>query len=230
MKKKIDPREIYADIKVRAPLVVRADGRGFNKLLRKAQKPYDIGFAQSLTRAARSIFQDSGLGPILAFTFSDEVNFLFMKVPFNGRLEKLDSVVASALSSALSLEMGRAVSMDARAIPLCPGEIADYLSERQDEAWRNCVFSYGFYALIDEGRRPREAMEHLRGIKERDIHEMLFLRGTNLAKKPAWQRRGILIYREAKEVLERWDPPLFGSDEGRQLIQQIITGRYSHEP
>lgn len=175
--------------------MVRADGRGFGKILREAEKPYDMKFATAMARAARIFVEGAGLSPALAFTFSDEINLLFPEAPFRGRLEKIDSVVAGSLSGHLSLSLKRPVAMDARAIPLCPGDINEYFAERQDEAWRNHVFSSGFYALIDEGRRPKEAMDLLRGMKEGEIHEMLFCWGTNLAKSPAWQRRGILIRR-----------------------------------
>lgn len=245
-----DSREVYAGLRVRAPLVVRADGRGFGKLLAKAEKPYDLGFAKAMAKAARMFVEESGLAPSLAFTFSDEINLLFPVAPFNGRLEKIDSVVAGSLSGHLSLNLGKAVAMDARSIPLCPGEVNEYFARRQDEAWRNHVFSCGFYALIDDGLAHDQAMGRLRGMKEADIHEMLFCRGTNLAKSPAWQRRGILIRREGpakdenekaeegeggeervgrvtmrsrrKKIVEDWEPPLFRSEEGRSLLDETI--------
>ncbi len=247
MTRKADDREVYADLRVRAPLVVRADGRGFGKLLRKAKKPYDLDFAKAMARAARKFVEGSGLAPSIAFTFSDEINLLFPVAPFNGRLEKIDSVVAASLSGHLSLNLSKAVAMDARSIPLCPGEITEYFAGRQDEAWRNHVFSCGFYALIDDGLAPHQAMGRLRGMKEAEIHEMLFCRGTNLAKSPAWQRRGILIRRERateagdgkgegveeragkekvrsrrKKIVEDWEPPLFRSEVGRSLLDETI--------
>lgn len=193
--------------------MVRADGRGFGKLLQEAEKPYDIKFATAMAEASRIFVEGSGLSPAVAFTFSDEINLLFPEPPFRGRLEKIDSVVAGSLSGHLSIGLGRAVAMDARAIPLCPAEICEYFAERQDEAWRNHVFSSGFYALIDEGRSPKEAMDLLQGMKEAEIHEMLFSRGTNLAKSPAWQRRGILIRR------------IEGSDEEEDLARGVRAAR-----
>jgi tRNA(His) guanylyltransferase len=244
MTRRADSREVYADLRVRAPLVVRADGRGFGKLLKEAKKPYDLDFAKAMAKAARAFVEESGLSPALAFTFSDEINLLFPKAPFNGRLEKIDSVVAGSLSGLLSLNLSKAVAMDARAIPLCPEEVVEYFAERQDETWRNHVFSYGFYALIEDGQTPDQAMGRLRGMKVAEIHEMLFQRGTNLAKSPAWQRRGILIRREGREaeagecgeervgkekmrgkgwrIVEDWEPPLFRSEEGRSLLNGSI--------
>jgi len=215
--------EIFSGIKVRAPLIIRADGRGFKKILERRQKPYDRDFARSMAKAASSLFLDSGLSPILAFTFSDEINMLFLEAPFAGRVEKIDSVVAGFLSSALSLSLQQVVCMDCRVIPICQSEIIDYLIERQDESWRNHVFSYGFYMLREEGQTPIQAMEQLRGMREHEIHELVFQKGINLAKTATWERRGILVYRYAGRLVEDWELPSFKSEEGSELICRLIT-------
>ena len=215
--------EIFSGIKVRAPLIIRADGRGFKKILERRQKPYDQDFARSMAKAASSLFLDSGLSPILAFTFSDEINMLFLEAPFAGRVEKIDSVVAGFLSSVLSLSLQQVVCMDCRVIPICQSEIIDYLKERQDESWRNHVFSYGFYMLLEEGQTPIQAMEQLRGMREHEIHELVFQKGINLAKTATWERRGILVYRYAGRLVEDWELPLFKSAEGSELICRLIT-------
>jgi tRNA(His) 5'-end guanylyltransferase len=220
--KRIASWEIFSGIKVRAPLIIRADGRGFKKILERRQKPYDQDFARSMVKAASNLFLDSGLSPILAFTFSDEINMLFLDAPFAGRVEKIDSVVAGFLSSALSLSLQQVVCMDCRVIPICQSEIIDYLKERQDESWRNHVFSYGFYMLLEEGQTPIQAMERLRGMREHEIHELVFQKGINLAKTAAWERRGILVYRYEGGLVEDWELPLFKSEEGSELICRLI--------
>jgi tRNA(His) guanylyltransferase len=214
--------ELYSGIKARAPLIIRADGRGFKKILESRKKPYDLDFARSMVGATVSLFLDSGLSPILAYTFSDEISLLFLDAPFTGRVEKIDSVMAGFLSGALSLSLGHVISMDCRVIPVCKAEIVEYLMERQDESWRNHVFSYGFYMQIEEGQTAAHAMEQLRGMCEHEIHELAFCKGINLAKTPAWERRGVLVYRKDGRVVEEWDLPLFNSEEGRRLIAQLI--------
>jgi tRNA(His) 5'-end guanylyltransferase len=214
--------EIYSNLRARAPLVVRADGRGFKTILESCKKPYDLDFARSMTGAAARLFSDSGLTPALAFTFSDEISLLFLEAPFAGRVEKIDSVTASFLSAALSLNLGRLVSMDCRVIPLCEAEVAEYLSERQDETWRNHVFSYGFYMLVEEGLTTSKAMEQMRGMKEPEIHELVFSRGINLAKTPTWERRGAMVYRKGGQVVQDWELPPLRSEEGQRLLAQIV--------
>lgn len=216
--------EIYSGILARAPMVVRADGRGFKKVLQDRIKPYDPDFARCMADAAARLFSDSGLSPALAFTFSDEISLLFLQAPFAGRVEKIDSVLAGLLSAALSLSLGSLVCLDCRVIPVCRAEAVDYLASRQDETWRNHVFSYGFYMLVEEGLTTTQAMERLRGMREHEIHELVFSKGINLAKTPAWQRRGVMVYRKEGRVVQDWDLPLFRSDDGQRLLAELIAG------
>ncbi|MCX6677684.1 MAG: tRNA 5'-guanylyltransferase [Methanothrix sp.] len=214
--------EIYSGLCARAPLVARADGRGFKKVLEGCKKPYDIDFARSMAGAVESFFLDFGPTPVLAFAFSDEISLVFLEAPFAGRVEKIDSLIAGFLSAALSLNLRRPVSMDCRTIPLCRAEICSYLAERQDETWRNHVFSYGFCMLREEGLNQTQAMEKLRGLSEPEIHELVFQMGINLAKTPIWERRGIMVYRKSGRVAVDWEIPLISSKEGKALLAEII--------
>ena len=217
--------EIYSQLKVRSPIVVRADGRGFKKVLEDCKKPYDLDFARCMVRAAERLFLDSGIAPNLAFTFSDEISMVFQQAPFAGRVEKVNSVIAGFLSASLSLDLGRMVCMDCRIIALCENEIVDYLVERQDETWRNHVFSYGFYMLMKEGLTAFAAMERLRGMKESEIHELVFQKGTNLAKTPVWEKRGILVYRKDERIVQDWEPKLFREEDGQKLLRSILLDK-----
>ena len=216
--------EIYSNLKARSPIIARADGRGFKKILEGCKKPYDMDFARSMVDASVRLFEDSGLTPSLAFTFSDEISLIFLEAPFAGRIEKIDSVVAGLISGALSMAMGRVVSMDCRVVSVCKAEIVEYLTDRQEETWRNHVFSYGFYMLLEEGLTNTQAMDQLRNMRDFEIHELVFRKGVNLANTPAWERRGVLVYRKDGELVQNWDLPLFKSEEGCILIDRLIIG------
>ena len=236
--------EVYADIKALPPVMIRADGRSFKEGLKRLgfERPYDIRFAQGMVSAARALLLDSGLAPSWVFTFSDEVNIFFKELPFEGRVEKLDSVVPSYFSSALTLalKVDSPLAFDARVIPLHGEQVVEYLRGRQAEAWRNHMQSYGFYTLVKEGVGEREASARLRGMKFEDIHELMWQRGINLGETPGWQRKGVFIYKKKvekegfdpvkkekvmavrTELEETWDPPLFTTGEGEELIRYLI--------
>lgn len=238
-------REIYAEMRCIPPVIVRADGRNFRNTLSDLgfKKPYDQTFARAMADTAEHFTKKSGLSPLFAYIFSDEINFLFMGLPFEGRVEKIDSIVASFLGSSLTinLELKEPVAFDSRIVVLQKDEIAAYFQWRQLEAWRNFVAAWGYYTLRDEGMDKSEASKRLKGKKEWEIHEMLFKKGINLAMLPAWQRRGVLIFTEEYEisgfnpildketkslrrkVTQNWEIPNFKSKEGITFLEKLIN-------
>lgn len=245
-----DKYEIFSEIKVPydTPFFVRCNGRKFHSLTEemKFKKPFDKEFAEIMVKAAKYLFK-SNFNPMLTYIFSDEVNILFFDAPFNGRIEKIDSIVASLLSSAFSLELylrkkvKRIISFDARIIPVPKEKILKYLAWRQLECWRNHINSYAFYTLVEKGVDREKAAKMLKGLKSAELHELVFKeKSLNLAKTPTWQRRGILLYFEGffkrsvnkltgekvlavrRKLIENWDLPIFNSPEGEKLLHEII--------
>ncbi|MBN2110563.1 MAG: tRNA 5'-guanylyltransferase [Methanosarcinaceae archaeon] len=236
-------REIYSDLRCVPPVIVRLDGRNFKSALfrMELEKPYDIRFASAMADAVELLFRDSGLSPVFAYIFSDEISFFFQELAFEGRIEKIDSVVPSFISSALTmlLEPEEPLSFDSRIIPVHRQIVADYLIWRQAEAWRNCVNSHAYYTLLSGGMKEEEAATFLRKKGTSDLHELLFSRGTNIARVPAWQRRGMMVLKEEYEiegfnpqlkektlstrrkVVQNWDIPQFSSPEGTRLIEDL---------
>ena len=46
----------------------------------------------------------------------------------------------------------------------------------------------------------KEANERISGLKNNDIHEMLFKEGINLNDVPNWQKRGLALYKKQNEI------------------------------
>lgn len=238
-------REIFSQIKVAGTAVVRVDGRGFGKTLHKLKfsKPYDIRFAKCMADSTQDFFNKSGINPSLAYLFSDEVNLVFVHyLPFGGRLEKIDSVIPGFFSSALTINLGSSepLSFDSRVSMIDTADVVAYISWRQEECWRNLMSSYAFYLLKDDGMTATEAAELLKGMKSEDLHELAWEHDINLAETPAWQRRGIMVYKEKFEkrarnpvtgeettalrssVVQDWELPLFNKEEGSSFIEEIL--------
>lgn len=236
-------REIYSDLRIFPPFAVRIDGRGFHRALSDFNKPYDERFAKAMAECVECFFRDSGLNPLLAFTFSDEISLFFSEMSYNYRIEKIDSIIPSFFSSALTieLELKEPVSFDSRIIPLGKDDIYRYLVWRQSETWRNHVSSYGYYTLRKTGLSENEAAIKLRNMKASDIHELVFQHGINLAETPVWQRCGVLVFREMYEkqgfdpvkkadvttqrtkIVQEWDTPIFNTDKGRDLTNRLLS-------
>ena len=235
-------REIYAGLRTIAPFFVRVDGRNFRHTLEllSREQPHDLAFAQSMAAASEMLVRRSGLSVELVFAFSDEANALFLETPFDGRVEKLDSVVASFFASAVTLKLmpEPPLAFDARVIPMGREDVLRYLEWRQNEAWRNHLHAHTYYFLRRGGKSARAAHAQLLGMDAKQMHELAFSHGVNLAKTPSWQRRGILIHREIFEkkgidkqgrhvsarrsrVVQDWDVPLFKSAEGREMLRGL---------
>ena len=240
----MENREIFSTITALPPVFVRLDGRAFHRLsdVLGLERPFDEFFHKAMVTACTALVAESGLNPDLAYTFSDEISLYFTKLPFSGRVEKLDSVAASYAASSFTLALGGTtlVAFDARVIPATPAYAQEYLANRQAEAWRNHINAYCQQALIEEGMNPRKAQEHLTGLPAKALHDMMHERGFNLATTPAWQRRGTLVYKKLTEkegfnpitketvttersaVVAESDLPLFTSPEGQAFLAAIV--------
>jgi len=241
----MENREIFSAITTIPPVFVRLDGRAFHRLAEDLalKKPFDDRFSHAMVQVCTTIVADSGLCPDFAFTFSDEISLFFTKLPFNGRVEKIDSVSASFAASSLTLALGGAtpLSFDARVIPATREFAIEYLANRQNEAWRNHLNGYCQQVLIEDGMSAKKAAAQLKGMPAKNLHEMMHGRGFNLAKTPAWQRRGVLVYKKITEkegfnpitqqhvVAERSavtverDLPLFTSPEGKEFLGKLVA-------
>jgi tRNA(His) guanylyltransferase len=237
-------RELFSNLLTVPPIFLRLDGRAFHSLAERIalEKPFDLRFSEAMEAVCRQLTAESGLNPEFAYTFSDEISLYMTNLPFGGRVEKIDSVSASFASSALTLELkaDSPVSFDARIVQMTPALVQEYLVNRQSEAWRNHLNAYCQHALIVEGMTAPEAASALRGVSSRKLHDMMFSRGINLAETPAWQRRGVLVYKKSFPVLG-YNPrrqeevetarsvvvsdreiPVFGSPEGKLFISSLI--------
>ena len=240
----MEEREIFKNLTIFAPFIVRLDGRAFHRLTRDLglKKPYDERFCRAMTDVCRALIEDSGLEPAFAYTFSDEISLCFLQAPFRGRVEKVDSVCAGFAASALTIALGVSspLSFDARIIPVDEAAACAYFDLRQREAWRNHINAYCQQALIDGGMTSRQAARELKGMKAPGMHEFMFERGVNLAKTPSWQRRGVIVRRvpvikkgfnpvsgervEAERRVVRTDAdlPLFSTPEGASYIRSLF--------
>jgi tRNA(His) guanylyltransferase len=211
--------EIYSDLKVPcgSKIIIRADGRNFSKLSQdlELERPYDSHFAKLMLEVCSDFFIE--FSPQFIFTFSDEINILLSEIPFNGRVEKLNSVFASFIAGSFTKNLMKyseyfdidqrhfkPVSFDSRVIPLNNNGVIEYFKKRQNEAWRNCLNGYSYWKLREEYDKS-SSVEILNKKKSSELHELLFERGLNMAEIPSWQRKGMGIYKKSQEV-EGYNP------------------------
>lgn len=245
-------REVYRGLRVLPPFIIRADGRSFHGVAEKSgfKKPFDDHFSRLMAETAADAILHSGLPATAAYTFSDEISIYFKTAPFDGRVEKINSVVASFLASSLTIRLNprSPVSFDCRIIPAGPADAVVYLTGRQHEAWRNHMNAWCQYLLIAGGLTPGGAAEKLHNVRSSRLHDLAHAHGINLSRTPSWQRRGIMVYREPygkdginlktgekvrvtrnRMVIDR-DLPLFYREEGKVFLEKILSGGTDPDP
>ena len=198
--------EVYSSLRVpkNSKIIVRLDGRSFHKLARDLNlvKPYDENFYRVISEVCRDLFEE--FSAEFVYTFSDEISLLLDKIPFDGRVEKINSVMASFTSSSFVMhydtQFKKPPAFDSRIIPINDGDILNYFKWRQDESWRNCVNSHGISYLKNKYSNT-EANDKINGMNLNDIHEFLFENGINLNDVETYKKRGIAVYRKNKKVV-----------------------------
>ena len=197
--------EVYSSLRVpkNSKIIIRLDGRSFHKLANdlKLVKPYDDNFYNVISEVCRDLFEE--FSAQFVYSFSDEISLLLDNVPFDGRVEKIDSVIASFAASSFvmhyDVEFKKPPAFDSRIIPVTEGNILDYFRWRQDESWRNCVNSHGI-AYLKSKYSNSQANDKIKGMNLSDIHEFLFANGINLNDVDTYKKRGIAVYRKNKMV------------------------------
>jgi len=190
--------EVYSSLKVpkNSKIIIRLDGRAFHQLARDLNliKPYDENFYQVMADVCGDLFRE--FSPLFVYTFSDEISLIFDKLPFDGRIEKNNSVIAGFTSSSFAIhydtDFKKPPAFDSRIIPVSDGDIVKYFRWRQDESWRNCVNSHGI-SFLKNMYSNNEANDKIKGMKLNEIHELLFENGINLNDVETYKKRGIGI-------------------------------------
>jgi tRNA(His) guanylyltransferase len=191
------------------PLLARLDGRAFHTFTRDLERPYDAGMSRAMIQTAAFLVEE--LHAKVAYTQSDEItlawyfpanaNGTYPEFPFDGRIQKLASVLAGAASA----EFGHAVrehlpaKADARPHFDCRVWQVPYLSDaldvfvwREDDATKNSITmaASAYYS-------HRE----LQGKHSGDKHEMLHAKGVNWNDYPAFFKRGTYLQRRRYETV-----------------------------
>lgn len=198
--------EVYSSLRVpkNSKIIMRLDGRSFHTLARDLDliKPYDENFYKVMSQVCMELFKE--FSPLFVYTFSDEISLIFDKVPFDGRLEKINSVVAGFTSSSFALnyncEFKKPPAFDSRIIPVSDDDVLKYFRWRQDECWRNCVNSHGI-SFLKSKYSNSQANDKINGMNLSDIHELLFENGINLNDVETYKKRGIGVYRQNKKIV-----------------------------
>lgn len=178
-----------------AYIVIRVDGRSFSKLTEQMDKPFDDRFHRMMVETANVLLQK--LSGLYAYTESDEISVLLRRNAdlFDREVEKLVSISAAIATSQMTLQMHCALEFDSRIwLGIGDQQVVDYFRWRQADAARCALNGWSYWMLRNEGKSAAAASKELLNKGPSFKNELLFKRGVNFARLPAWQRNGTGIH------------------------------------
>lgn len=176
---------------VHLPIYARIDGRSFSRFTRGFARPFDRGMADAMVETMRSLIDSTHAN--LGYTQSDEISLLFYTDKeesdtfFNGRTQKLVSVLASLATAFFTQHVGaeraaRAPHFDCRVCQL-PSltEAANMFLWRWKDAYKNSI------SMVAQ---QHFSTRQLHGKHGGDMIEMLSEKGLVFADVPDFFRFG----------------------------------------
>lgn len=136
------------------PLIARLDGRAFHTFTRGLRRPYDERFSELMQQTTAYLVEQTHA--IVGYTQSDEITLIWInseenpetKYPFNGKYQKLTSVLAGMASAFFTRHLPEFIPEKADTLPHFDCRVwnvqaaqraLDNLIWRQDDAIKNSI-------------------------------------------------------------------------------------------
>lgn len=190
------------------PTFARLDGRSFHSFTKGMKRPFDESFQKCMVETARALVEE--FHPLICYTQSDEITMYWhfeddisetTKMNFNGRIQKLVSVLAGFASSKFTQlvasvktnskfadRVSKNPCFDCRVwqVPT-KGDALEVFLWREDDATKNS---------ITMAAQSVYSHKELHGKNSSDKQEMLFQKGINWNDYPSHFKRGIFLKRQ----------------------------------
>ncbi|CAB3784161.1 tRNA(His) guanylyltransferase Thg1 family protein [Pararobbsia alpina] len=182
------------------PVMVRLDGRSFHTFTRGMARPFHEPMSRAMIETARHLVGETHA--CFAYTQSDEISLGYWNVSpesemmFDGRIQKLCSVLAGLATAKFNQEVGHRMPEKAHLLPAFDARVFNMPS--LDEMV-NCIL---FRALdcaknsITMAASAYYSHKDLHAKNSSDKHEMLHVKGVNWANYPAFFKDGTFLRRE----------------------------------
>lgn len=182
------------------PLLARLDGRAFHTFTRGLRRPYDESMSRSMIETTRQLVGKTHAA--VGYTQSDEITLAWhqsgerSQVMFDGRFQKLASVLAGLASVAFYKEISQRLPDKAGEFPHFDcrvwqvptvADALDVFVWREDDATKNS---------ITMAAQSVCSHRELHGKHTGEMQEMLHLRGINWNNYPTFFKRGTYLQRK----------------------------------
>jgi tRNA(His) guanylyltransferase len=212
------------------PVIARLDGRAFHTFTRGMPRPYHEPMSRAMIETARFLVSETHAK--FAYTQSDEITLGFWNADsqaeplFNGRVQKLCSVLASLATAKFNQEVAIRMPGKAAELPVFDARVFTLPSLEEATAcvlWRALDCTKNAITMAASAYYSHKALQ---GKRSAEKHEMLHAKGVNFNDFPAFFKNGTLLRRETflKELLpeELERIPAKHRPEGAVLRSQVV--------
>ena len=185
------------------PVMARLDGRSFHTFTRGMPRPYHAPMSQAMIETARYLVTETHSA--FAYTQSDEITLGFWnedpksQMLFDGRIQKLTSVLASLASVKFNQEVLARMPDKAHLLPVFDARVWSLptLDEMANAVlWRSLDCTKN---AITMAASAYYSHKELHGKSSADKHQLLHEKGVNFVNYPAFFKDGTLLRRELVE-------------------------------
>jgi tRNA(His) 5'-end guanylyltransferase len=186
------------------PIMIRCDGRSFSSFCKGLKKPFDPRMTELMSNTAKFLCEETNA--ILAYNQSDEISLVIhneaqiSQVFFDGRIQKLTSVIASLATAYFNRHLSEHLPEKASKMPIFDCRVWNVPT--LEEA-ANCIFWREIDATknsISMAAQSVYSHKELHGKHSNDKQEMLHQKGINWNDYPASFKRGVYHRRVTKLV------------------------------
>lgn len=187
------------------PLLARLDGKAFHTFTKGLRRPYDERLTSLMVETTRHLVDR--FGAKVGYTQSDEITLVWFidaheaaDYPFNGRFQKMDSLLAATASVFFTSQLSKYLPEKADWLPIfdCRSFVVPSLVEayncfvwRQQDATKNA---------ISMAAQSQFSHSSLIGMNGSQMQERLFAeKGINFNDYPYFFKRGTFVRRVKEE-------------------------------
>ena len=213
------------------PLLARLDGRAFHTFCEDLNKPYDARLSAIMRETTRYLVEQTHART--GYTQSDEITLVWhetdpeKKTLFDGRFQKLASILAATATAKFNQILGTMIPEKAEELPVFDcrvwtvpdmGEAANAFLWRERDAIKNSIQAAGQAAFDRSTMHGRTCSEVL---------DMLRRAGIDWSAYPTHQKRGVFFQRKRSEY--RYTAEDLKALPARHAAHEnpnLIVGRY----
>lgn len=200
-----DRMKIYEGFEVgrrflpRLPICVRIDGKRFSRWTRGLGRPYDQRLSDLMVHVTSRLVEETHAA--IGYTQSDEISLVYYakdpksSVIFDGRIQKMTSVLASMATAWFNAEVPKRIPERAGQPALF--DCRCWVTPSLDEAVNSLVWRERDATKNSLSMAARHYYSHkdLHGKQGTDLHDLLHAKGVNWNDYPAFFKRGVFVQR-----------------------------------